>query len=244
VPRALRTLLWPTAWTMIAFALLLGLGEWQLERLAWKEDLIAQMSARVGAPPSALPGEAAWAKLRPQDYEYRRARAHGVYDAHAQAYVFQALGTPKGRYGGPGYLVMTPLRLDDGSIVLVNRGFVPQDRRDEPAVQEAAASPVDVVGLMRSSEARTLFTPADDPARGQWFTRDPAAIGMAFGLQRVAPFTIDADAGAPGELPQGGETILSVPNNHLSYALTWFGLAAALIGVFGVFAAGKLRAGA
>ena len=198
------------------------------------------MNERVGAPPVSLPPAAGWPALEPSDYEYRHVRAHGVFDVTRQALVFRPLENPRGRYGGPGYLVMTPLRLADGSEVLVNRGFVPDTMK---AAAATGAGEADVVGLMRSSEGRTWFTPADDPARGQWFTRDVPEIASALHMTKPAPFSIDADASAdPAALPEGGETILEFPNNHLSYALTWFGLAAALIGVFAAFAASKLRA--
>ena len=226
-----------------AFAALIGLGVWQLERLAWKETLIAEVSARVEADPIPAPPEATWTSLARDDYEYRHVRLSGVFEFSRQALVFRALGQPRGRYGGPGYLVMTPLRLSDGAHVIVNRGFVPQDRRDEFAAPSPdATAPTTVTGLMRSSEPRNWFTPADDPARGQWYTRDPAAIAAALGVARAAPFTIDADAGAPGALPQGGETVLAFPNNHLSYALTWFGMALALAGVFAAYAISRSRA--
>ena len=108
--------------------------------------------------------------------------------------------------------------------------------------QRQSSEPVVVTGLMRASEPRNWFTPADDPARGQWFTRDPVAIAAALKLARAAPFTIDADAtGDPGDLPQGGETILAFPNNHLAYAFTWFGMALALAAVSGAFALTRLR---
>ena len=138
---------------------------------------------------------------------------------------------------------MTPLRLADGATVLVNRGFVPEGRQDQAAAMGAGGETI-VTGLMRSSEGRNAFTPADDPARGLWFTRDVAAMARAMGLTRYAPFSIDADAGAdPAALPEGGETIVDFPNNHLSYAATWFGMAIALAGVFGSYALGRIRAG-
>ena len=173
-------------------------------------------------------------------------RLSGVYEFARQALVFRALDQPRGRFSGPGFLVMTPLRLPSGAHVIVNRGFIPQDRKDQFATQTGnGAGDVTVTGLMRSSEPRTWFTPADDPSRGEWFTRDPAAIAAALKLARAAPFTIDADvAGKPGDLPQGGETILAFPNNHLGYAFTWFGMALALAGVFCAYAATRLRNGA
>ena len=135
---------------------------------------------------------------------------------------------------------MTPLKLANGESVLVNRGFVPEELKS--AAEQGPAGETVVTGLMRASESRTLFTPADDPARGQWFTRDVEAIAKALDVGPHAPFSIDADAGAdPLTLPEGGETILAFPNNHLSYAMTWFGMALALAGVFAAFAISQRR---
>ncbi len=239
-----RSLVAPALASLIGVALLAGLGVWQLRRLAWKEALIAAVESRVHAGAVDLPGEADWPRLEAADYEYRHVRLAGVYDASRQARVFRALASPRGRYGGPGYLVMTPLRLASGAVVLVNRGFVPADRKDQAASIGAGARETLVTGLMRASEERTWFTPADDPASGQWFTRDVPAIARAMDLSRCAPFSIDADASAdPADLPEGGETILAFPNNHFSYAMTWFGMALALAGVFGAYAFAQLSAG-
>jgi surfeit locus 1 family protein len=239
------SLIWPGLFTLIGLAILIALGVWQLHRLAWKEALIAEISARVGASPVAPPPEAEWPRLNPAEYEYRHVRVAGTFDFAHQALVFRAVENPRGRYGGPGYLVLTPLTLADGAIIIVNRGFIPGDRKDATARgDEAGTRSVEVVGLIRASEPRNWFTPADDPARGEWFTRDPSAIARAMKLERVAPFTIDAAAGPdPSVLPEGGETILAFPNNHFSYALTWFAMALALAGVFAAFALKTLREG-
>jgi surfeit locus 1 family protein len=243
VPARLRSLFLLGLFALVSMAALIGLGLWQLERLAWKEALIGEVSARVGAPPVEAPPEADWGKLVSSDYEYRHVRVSGTYAFAHQVLVFRALDNPRGKFDGPGYLVMTPLRLADGAVILVNRGFVPQDQKERFATQSGeSAGLVAVTGLMRASEPRTWFTPADNPARGEWFTRDPAEIAAALKLERAAPFTIDADAtGGPGELPQGGETILAFPNNHLGYAFTWFGMALALAGVYGAYAFTRLR---
>ena len=235
-----RALIAPAIATLLGVALLIGLGDWQLHRLAWKEALIAAVESRVHAPPVAAPSEAEWPALVPSEYEYRHVELAGAYERDKQVLVYRALAEPRGRYGGPGYLTITPLRLADGSVVLVDRGFVPDDNK--AAAERIEAGPTTVIGLMRASESRNWFTPADNPAKGEWFTRDAAGIARAEGLTRVAPFIVDADAGPdPAALPEGGETILEFPNNHLSYALTWFGLAAALIGVFAAYAASRLR---
>ena len=239
--RRARRLIAPAVATVVCFALLCGLGVWQLQRLAWKEALIAEVETRASADPVDAPPESEWPRLDPADYEYKRVRLAGVFDGSRQVMVFRALSEPRGRYGGPGYLVMTPLKLAGGATVLIDRGFVPEAQKGA-AGGGLGGGETTVVGLMRASEGRNLFTPSDDPASGQWFTRDVGTIARAEGLTRVAPFFIDADAGPdPSVLPEGGETILAFPNNHLSYALTWFGMAAALVGVFGAFATSRLR---
>ena len=221
--------------TAIGVAALSSLGVWQLKRLAWKEALIADVTERAHAPAADVPAPSTWGELRPAGYEYRHVRLRGVYDYSHQALVFRALGSPRGRFGGPGYLVMTPLKIPSGESVIVNRGFVPDDRKSEAA--NGPRGDADVVGLMRSTEERTWFTPADNAAKGEWFTRDVEALGKSMGLATYAPFSLDADAASdPAALPEGGETVLSFPNNHLSYAFTWFGTALALVGVFVVWA--------
>ena len=219
--------------TLVAFAILISLGVWQLQRLAWKEGLLTQIDARMHAEPQPLPPSAQWASLNPDDYEYRHVRVTGTFENDHEALVF--LGVSGFRdVTWPGYLVLTPLRLEDGSHVIVNRGFVPGDLKD-PASRLAGeiTGSVTVTGLMRSPEERNLFTPADDPQKGVYFTRDPALIAAHFALHAPAPFTIDEAAEpVPGGFPRGGTTTVDIPNNHFGYALTWFGLAAALVGVY------------
>ncbi len=238
LPGRRRGLLWPTVATLIAFALLVGLGLWQLRRLDWKLGLIATIEARTTAPPVPLPSEADWPGLSPADYAYRHVSVQGTFDHAGEVRLFRPLEEARGPFHGLGDLILTPLRLPSGAVVIVDRGFVPEDRTD-PATRAAGQveGPVTVTGLMREPEGRNLFTPADDPKARLWFTRDPASVAVALGLTRAAPFSIDADASAiPGGLPQGGETVLSLPNNHLSYALTWFGLAGGLLLVYAAFA--------
>ena len=231
-----ESLLWPAIFTGIAFAILVTLGVWQLHRLAWKEGLIAEIDIRANAAPEPLPLAAEWPALRPRDYEYRHVATTGTFEHDKEALVYRASGGDAGN--GPGYLVLTPLRLKSGGTVIVNRGFVPLDRKEQGSrLAGLIQGETDVTGLMRQPEARNFFTPADDPAIGQYFTRDPGLIAKHFGLTLAAPFTIDAgDTPVPGGWPKGGATLRNFPNNHLSYALTWFGLALALVGVFAAFA--------
>lgn len=229
--------------TLVAFGLLVSLGVWQLERLAWKESLIAQVAARVHQAPVELPPEANWEQIDFAKDEYRHVTAQGRFRHDLEVQVYALVDQEPDGFGGPGYWVVTPLGLGDGSFVLVNRGFVPLDRK-APATREEGQVEglVTVTGLLRLPEEAALFTPANDAATDSWYVRDPEAIGSAKELVRVAPFLIDADAAPnPGGLPRGGLTRIAFPNRHLEYALTWFGLAASLLGVFAAYAWGRLR---
>jgi surfeit locus 1 family protein len=225
--------------TLLGVALLIGLGVWQLQRLAWKEGLIAAAESRAHSAPVPLPPPEEWPALKPADYEYRRVELSGVYDLADQRLLFSSLESPRGRYGGVGYYVLTPLKLAGGQSVIVNRGFVPDELKAHAA--DGPSGEVKIVGLMRASEPHRWFTPADDPARGVVYARDVEALAASMRLGPHAPFVVDAEAG-PDPLPEGGETRLTFINNHLAYAFTWFGLAAALVGVFGVSAYARLKA--
>jgi surfeit locus 1 family protein len=200
----------------------IALGVWQMERLAWKEALIARVNARVHAPPVAPPGPADWPGVSASADEYRHVAIGGTFLNDRETLV-QAVTE-----AGPGYWVMTPLRADAGYGVLINRGFVPMDSA-APADRRAGliARHTTVTGLLRISEPHGGFLHANDPAGDRWYSRDVAAIARARGLTQVAPYFIDADA-APnvGGLPRGGLTVIRFPNSHLVYALTWFALAA------------------
>ena len=202
----------------VVFALL---GSWQVQRLFWKLDLIARVEARVHAQPMPAPARAEWNEISREKDEYRRVTATGAF-SHEKSVLVQAV-TER----GAGFWVLTPMLREDGSAVLVNRGFVPSDRRDvgDRAGGELAGN-VTVTGLLRISEPGGAFLRSNDPARDRWFSRDVAAIAAAKGLQDMAPYFIDADATPnPGGLPIGGLTIVRFRNSHMVYALTWFALA-------------------
>ena len=240
-----RSLLIPSLFTLVMLVALIGLGTWQLQRLAWKEALIAAVTERTTRPAVEAPQAAEWPGIDRDALEYRHVRVTGRFDHGAEVTVFTDLPDPKGKAGGLGYWVMTPLVEADGTTILINRGFVPQDRRAAVSRAEGQVEgEVSVAGLARWSEARNFFTPADDPVKGEWFTRDVAAIAAAKKLTNVAPFFIDAEASAPGGLPQGGETRLVFPNRHFEYALTWYGLALGLAGVYCTMAWRRWRTGA
>jgi surfeit locus 1 family protein len=227
---ARKGLVAPVLFVLVVGGLLVSLGVWQLHRLAWKETLIAEIAARSKAPPQPLPAVSEWNGLAPADYNYRHVETAGRFENDKEVLVFDGDGPHE---QGPGYLVLTPLRLDSGGTVIVNRGFVPAGLA---AKSTRAAGEIEgeahVTGLMRPPQTRNLFTPADEPEKGLYFTRDPAAIAAHFGLSQTAPFVVDADATpVPGGWPQGGTTEIDIPNNHLDYALTWFGLAIGLLAV-------------
>ena len=232
-----RSILAPFVFAAPVLAVLVGLGVWQVERLAWKEGVLAEIAARVHAPPAPLAPSSQWTALAASDYDYTRVAVTGRFEPRREALIFRASGKVEGALEQPGYWVMAPLRLPDGASLLVNRGFVAAGRKDDPALLDSLpGGEVTLTGLLRMPETRNPFTPADDPARGVWYTRDPVAIATALNLERAAPFSLDEDPHAAGAgLPAGGATVFDIPNNHLSYAVTWFGLAATLIGVLGVF---------
>ena len=209
---------------LFAAALLAGLGVWQIERRAWKLDLIARTQRRLVAAPAAMPPTARWSRIGLHD-EYARLRVAGRWVGVRPVFV-QALTD----YGG-GWWVIQPLATPRG-VVLVNRGFVPQDAR---ARTTAPTGDAVVTGLLRLSEPGGGFLLSNDPARDAWHSRDVAAIARSRGLGAVAPFFIDADASGAGgspEAPRGGLTVVTFPNNHLIYAITWF----VLSGMAGWFA--------
>lgn len=233
----------PLAWLCLAAALALlgaagfaGLGIWQLQRLGWKLALIERVEVRIHAPPVAAPGPARWAAIA--EDEYRRVRLAGRF-LHERETLVQAV-TER----GAGFWVMTPLRDASGFTVLVNRGFVPPERRD-PAGRRPAdpAGDVSVTGLLRLSEPKGGFLRANDPTAGRWHSRDVAAIAQARRLEgAVAPYFVDADgAPDPGGFPVGGLTVLRFANNHLVYALTWFGLALMLCAATAFVLRGEYR---
>jgi surfeit locus 1 family protein len=227
---AFRPLFWPTLFTAPAVLLLLALGFWQVERLFWKKDLIAQRQAAVVAAPVAVPRSLEEAR----DMEFRHVTGEGLF-LHDKE-IFLGATSEAGRQG---YQVLTPLLEPGGRVVFVNRGFIPAELK-EPARRAAGqiAGTVRVQGLLRlpPAEKPAWFLPDNRPDLNYWFWVDLPAMSAADGLDRVAPFYIDADTTLnPGGWPKGGVTRLVLPNDHLQYAITWFSLAVALIVIYVLF---------
>jgi len=221
---------------LLGIAGLLALGVWQLERRVWKLELIDRVEQRIHAPPVAAPGPSTWPAISAAKDEYHRVGVSGEYLNDREALVQAVTGR------GRGFWVMTPLRTDAGYTILINRGFIPSERRDpatRPAGQTGRAT---VTGLIRMTEPHGGFLRTNDPVTDRWYSRDVTAIAAARDLSDAAPYFIDADA-APdaGGLPVGGLTVIRFPNNHLVYALTWFALAAMLAGALVHFVRQELR---
>jgi surfeit locus 1 family protein len=236
-----KGLLWPALMTLAGVAILISLGNWQMHRLAWKDGLIAAIAERKGAPPVSV-SEVAWRASAGGDIEYTRVKAAGrlLNDKELHLYAFD-------EKLGPGYHIITPLLQADGSVVLVNRGYVPQDLKD-PAKRAAGqiVGDVEITGLARLPGAKGTFDPDHDAAKNIWYWRDltgMAASALGTHGPRTVQFFIDAEATPepPGGWPKGGVTRLELPNRHLEYALTWYGLAAALVAVFAAFAITRWR---
>ena len=238
-PAGWRALAAPGLATLVCLAILLGLGTWQLQRKAWKEGVIRQIVERSRLDPP-LPPPATW---DPATDEFKRVRAAGRLLHERETLVHGlAPGDVPGR-ALQGFYVITPLQRDDGPTILVNRGFVPTELR-APAARAAGqvTGPVTVTGMLRASEPRGMFVPAPNPEKGEWYNRDIPGIAQAAGLTEVAPYLIEADATPnPGGWPRGGQLRVDLPNNHLQYAFTWYGIALCLVGVFAAYAWTRLR---
>ena len=236
-----RGLLLPLAFTLSALALLLALGTWQLERKTWKESLIQTVNARLGSPPLDLPPPSEWQGLNQADAEYRRVKLRADFQHDQEILVQAAKSAFRKDVSGIGYWVFTPARVRD-SLVLVNRGFVPESRRDPATRPEGQVTGLEITGVLRWPETSGWFTPSDDPARNRFYARDPGAIARARGWDHVAPFYIEQEAPVPpGGLPHPSPLSVQLRNDHLQYAITWYSLAAVLIGVFAVWMHGRRR---
>ncbi|NKB51018.1 MAG: SURF1 family protein [Rhizobiaceae bacterium] len=218
-----------------------GLGAWQIKRLAWKEGLIARVETNLSSPPLSFE-EVQITYDRGEDIEYRPMRVSGVFD-HAREQHFYA--THK---GNPGYFVYTPLKLDADAYVFVNRGYVPlQKKSADTRAPGQITGRQEIEGLARSAPQSkpNTFVPENDLHKNIYYWKSLAQMKVqAFGDEtpNVVPFFVDAgDAPNPQKLPVGGVTRIEFSNSHLQYALTWFGLAGALLVVGGFFLFGRIR---
>ncbi|WP_309083656.1 SURF1 family protein [Chelativorans sp.] len=216
------------ALSILVLAVLLALGTWQVQRLKWKEALLARIDERIASEPQPLE-EIAIRYSEGEDIDYWPVTLAGTFQHDRERHY---LATWQGQSG---FFVHTPLRLADGEIIFVNRGFVPYDRKDPATRPEGQnSSPVEITGLARMApeEKPSFLVPDNDLAKNIFYWKDLRAMASSVGLGSVPiyPFYVDAnDAPNPGGLPVGGVTLINLPNNHLQYAVTWYGLAFALV---------------
>ena len=220
-----RPRLWPSVAALAVLIVLVSLGSWQVERLRWKEALIAERDARLAAPAELLPARADWSA-----WNFRRVEVQGTF-RHDLEQLFGASG-----HGGQvGHHVLTPLLRPDGSALLVDRGWVPADRSHPAARREGQIEgPVTITGIARyrGEDTANWFTPANQPEQAMWFSYDLPALEEALDLT-LLPVVLEADDRPnPGGLPIGGLTRTALTNNHLQYAITWYGLALTLVAVY------------
>ncbi len=220
---------WPTFFAGLGILLLIGLGTWQMQRLQWKNALIAGRYAAVHASPVALPDTPADAAA----LAFRRVSVDGRF---LNDHEFHLLATAAD--GSAGVHVVTPLRRADGGYILIDRGFVPADRQS-PDTRKAGelTGPVTVTGVLRPAAGKSSwFVPDNKPSTNEWFTIDIPAMAASAGLAPVAPYYVEADATPnPGGYPIGGQTVIDLPNNHFQYALTWYALAIGLAVIYILF---------
>jgi len=238
--------MWPRGLVLLtfcsaaAFAMLIGLGVWQVQRLHWKEGLIAEIEARVHAEPISLNDAMARAQAG-DDVSYLRIRLDGTLDNAKERYLFAVSD------GTPGWRVITPLTASDGEVVLIDRGFVPDALRDPTSRPQGELNgDVTVIGLARLPERQGLFIPDNEPERNRWFWRDLSALSKSMfpgGPTNVVPFFIEAERSyIPGGWPQGAQTSIDLPNNHLQYAITWFALAFCLVVIYVIYVRSRQKA--
>ena len=247
-------LLIPTLLSVLGIAILLGLGSWQWNRKVWKENILATLKTRGAAPPAAA--TAIWPGLPCHDLkdtglanpcEYQPLSLRGVFDHTRERPIFTAAPQVPGLASDRGFWIFTPLRLDgSGKTVFINRGFVPENLKDpSKRVNGQTSQSVEVLGLYRSAQERGTFDNQSDPAKNIWYVRNPSELWPADPDGQLNEMWAYVDQTGPPPaggwpLPLAGKVELS--NRHLEYAITWYGLAITLLGVYGTFAWGRLKA--
>ena len=237
----------PCLFTLAAFFTFISLGTWQVERKTWKEGLIATLDERLAAQPIPLPLPAQWDALDPERDEFRRVTLDAPLAPGEEALVYTSGSAFRSDVSGPGYWVFTPVRLPGAGVVIVNRGFVPEGRQD-PSSRPGGVTAGPLVGVLRWPETPGWFAPNAEPGRNLWFVRDHLAIATEKGWGgrdrggEVAPFYIDLESPQPpGGLPRPGPLTVKLRNDHLQYAITWFGLAAVVVIGFGFWVRSRGR---
>jgi cytochrome oxidase assembly protein ShyY1 len=234
--------------TLVMVALFIGLGVWQLQRRAEKHALIAALDERLAAEPVPLAPSSQWRMLTPDHDEFRRVTFVATYEQRLDAMVYSSGSAVRPDISGPGTWAYIPARLPSGEMVAVNAGFVPNTMQDRATQDRAVAQlitnkPVTLTGYIRFPAAAGLLTPDVEHAKRLWFTRDQIAMAQALGWGDIAPFYIDLEAPVPpGGVPKPGPLSVQLKDDHMQYAITWFGLAIAVVIAFVVWLRGRRRA--
>jgi cytochrome oxidase assembly protein ShyY1 len=238
--------------TLVMVALFIGLGVWQLQRRVEKHALIAALTGQLAAAPGALPSPAQWSALTPADDEFRRVSFAATYEPRPDAMVYSSGSAVREDISGPGTWAFLPAALPGGETVVINAGFVQNTMQDRAQQDRAVArlvthEPVILTGYIRFPEAAGVLTPAENMAKRLWFTRDHLAMAHALGWGQdgrpVAPFYIDLEQPVPASgIPKPGPLEVHLKDDHLQYAITWFGLAGAVVIAFGVWLRAQRRA--
>jgi cytochrome oxidase assembly protein ShyY1 len=247
VPMRRRGIAGLAVFSLLMVALLSGLGVWQLQRRVEKHALIAALTERLAAAPRALPASAGWNTLTPARDEFRRVSFSATFEKLPDAMVYSSGSAVRTDISGPGTWAFLPSRLSDARTVVINTGFVQntmQDRaqQDRAVARLVSGQPQTFTGYLRFPESAGSLTPREDTAKRLWFTRDHRAMAQALGWGDVAPFYIDLEAPVPESgVPKPGPLEVHLKDDHLQYAITWFGLAGAVLIAFGVWLWGQRR---
>lgn len=232
-----------SVFSVMIVALLVGLGVWQLQRRVEKHALIAMLDERLAAAPVALPAADQWPSLTPAHDEFRRVRFTATFENRPDARVFSSGSAVRSDVTSPGVWVFAPARSAGSGVVVINRGFVPEGQFDH--MTSAASGPVELTGYLRFPEVAGTWTPHEDRAKRTWYLRDQHSMAQVLGWGEVAPFYVDLEAPVPANgLPKPGPLGVHLKDDHMQYAITWFGLAAAVGIAFAVWLLRALAEGA
>ncbi|WP_458758259.1 SURF1 family protein [Afipia sp. TerB] len=226
---------------LVMVGVLAGLGVWQLQRRDQKHALIAALTERLAAAPVSLPSD--WKDLTAARDEFRRVTFTATFENKPDVMVYSSGSAVRADISGPGTWAFLPARLPDGRTVVINAGFVQNTMQDRAQQDRAVArlitgTPVAMTGYLRFSESAGLFTGHEDRAKRLWFVRDHHAMAEAMAWGDVAPFYIDLESPVPPSgVPKPGPLQVHLRDNHLQYAITWFGLALVVLIAFGFWLA-------
>jgi cytochrome oxidase assembly protein ShyY1 len=231
-----RSLLLPGGFALTALLILLGLGTWQFERKAWKEALIATLAERLNAPPVELPPSSQWPAITAENSEFLRVRLRVERSGEKDALVYTSGSALRDDVKAPGYFVFAPVRMPAAGTIVIDRGYVPDQ------TYPGLTGPQDIVGVLRWPETSSWFVADHDAAGTVWYVRDPRAMARVKGWGTVAPFYIEQEAPVPpGGLPHPARLQVRLRNDHLQYAITWYGLAAVLVVMSAIFVMRRQR---